>query len=410
MHAQKILESKDTIVKVIIFSKMPTAILTERQTANVEKVAEFVEHLLSTAAKDAESSRNIALLAKLFESEVNREIFLCGSFLFDWGRNEAWDAVAATRLQREIASGFDFTEPTDTSDSSDMEADTDFTAVTSDPDDTSPTLGDSVEGAPIPPELKTPRSEIKFSRQTSGSPEPLTRKLSAKLHCLFGVSIDTVRNESISSFRYSLRSATTPIHPYARSRVYDLRQHTDSTYWGPFLDDGSYSVDWEKMEALMITLDHNMRLSSRDHHEFQGMIEVQEKPFMGAVPHSFITPPCSIPMQPALPLELQDPYNITGTWNRVVCFLDYRELYAFNFGDDQDMAADEPRRPIDTQEAIRLITMKVRVTKIEPLGEEDGQKLPVVHFRGTSSATRPHWDPNANSTIKGLYLPPIEQI
>ncbi len=226
-------------------------------------------------------------------------------------------------------------------------------------------------------------------------------QLSAKLHCLYGVSIDTVRKDSMISPRYSLRSDTTNIHPYARSRVYDLRQHTEGSFWGPYLDDGSYTVDWEKMEAIMIIMDHNMKLTSRDHHEFQGMIDVQNTPFAGAVPNSFISPPSTVPMQPALPLEVQDPYGVTGTWTRVICFLDYTELYNFNFSDDESLDDDQPRGPIDTQEAIRLIEMKIHVTKVEAPGEEDGQRLPVIHFRGTSSATRPHWDPNANSKIKG---------
>jgi len=30
--------------------------------------------------------------------------------------------------------------------------------------------------------------------------------------------------------------------------------------WGPFLDDGKASVDWEKIEAIMVVLGHNLRL------------------------------------------------------------------------------------------------------------------------------------------------------
>ena len=85
---------------------------------------------------------------------------------------------------------------------------------------------------------------------------------------------------------------------------------------------------------------------------------------------------------------------------RVVCFLDYAELYDFNFNDEEP-EDDRPRKPIDTQEAIRLITMKIHITKIQPPREEDGQALPVVHFHGSSHSLRPHWDPNANSKMKG---------
>ncbi|KAL6717813.1 hypothetical protein ACLMJK_003898 [Lecanora helva] len=227
-----------------------------------------------------------------------------------------------------------------------------------------------------------------------------SRQLSAKLHCLYGVSIDSVRKDTTGSSRYSLRSDTSPIHPYARSLVYDLRQHEDSTMWGPFLADGSQHIDWEKMEALMIILDHNVKLSPETHYIPETMIRAPNQPFVGASPKSFVSPASSIPMEPALPIELQDPYNITGTWIRLVCFLDYSDLYRFNF--ENDVQADnEPRPPIDIEEAIRLITMTLRVTKIEPPGEDDGQALPIVHFEGKAASIRPQFDHNTNSKTRG---------
>ncbi|KAI7114769.1 hypothetical protein KC352_g34548 [Hortaea werneckii] len=106
---------------------------------------------------------------------------------------------------------------------------------------------------------------------------------------------------------------------------------------------------------------------------------------------------------------------------RVVCFLDYNDLYAFNFS--TRIPAEELREPIDTEEAIRLIKIKLQVTKIEPAGSvsedddaewvspagADGQapscplekRLPVVHFRGRSRSLHASWDPNANSAIRG---------
>lgn len=274
------------------------------------------------------------------------------------------------------------------------------------------------------PELETLLSHNSRTTNTSCQPVPapteeqatdptkqrspsFNQQLSAKLHCLYGVPIAAVRKTCESSPpRYPLRHDTAAIHPYARARVYDLRQHTeDGTFWGPFLDDGLQTVDWEKLEAIMIILDYNLRRSTEVHRQYEGMVELQEKPWVGATPHSFISPPQSVPMEPTLPLEAQDPYNITGTWMRVVCFLDYTDLYEFNFGGDQSRL-NRPREPINTEEATRLITMKVQVTKIEAPGEDDGQELPVVHFQGTSSSIRPSWDPNANSKIKGNSLSP----
>lgn len=72
--------------------------------------------------------------------------------------------------------------------------------------------------------------------------------------------------------------------------------------------------------------------------------------------------------------------------------------------------------------AIRLIRIKLQVTKIELPGaarerddddeEEDdldwsnfkGERLPIVHFRGSSRSLHASWDPNANSRIRGACI------
>ena len=60
-----------------------------------------------------------------------------------------------------------------------------------------------------------------------------------------------------------------------------------------------------------------------------------------------------------------------------------------------------PRPALDRGEATRLILMKIHVTSIEPPGEEDGQALPVVHFKGFSRSLDGTWDENANSDLRG---------
>lgn len=71
------------------------------------------------------------------------------------------------------------------------------------------------------------------------------------------------------------------------------------------------------------------------------------------------------------------------------------------------------------QPAIRLIRVKWHVTKIEAADAHDnddddetggdgldwsnfqGERLPIVHFAGTSRSLHASWDPNANSKIRG---------
>jgi hypothetical protein len=192
------------------------------------------------------------------------------------------------------------------------------------------------------------------------------------------------------------------MRPFACSKVYDLRQYTQKTKWGPFMDDDSDRVDWEKVEAIMIVLGANLELVGM--HNFPICQNYWEVPFAGVWPNSYRALPIDRSDTESDPLDLKDPYGVTGTWLRVVCFLDYNDFFAFNFSPDHELPANVPRRAIDVGEATRLILMKLRVTSIEPPGPEDGQALPVVHFKGVSRGLDNDYDSNANSDIRGMII------
>ncbi|KAF3913673.1 hypothetical protein AA313_de0200357 [Arthrobotrys entomopaga] len=129
------------------------------------------------------------------------------------------------------------------------------------------------------------------------------RQLAAKLHCYYGVPVDPRGKKA------------KPTHPWARSRVYDLRNYDANTLWGPFRADGSGRVDWEKMEAIMIVLAYNMNVLVEEADiSFAAIWAVK---FRGAMPYSGPHIKHSLLDQVPLPLETQDPYGVTGTWLRV---------------------------------------------------------------------------------------------
>ena len=128
------------------------------------------------------------------------------------------------------------------------------------------------------------------------------------------------------------------------------------------MDDGSQNVDWEKVEAVMLVLGLNL---AKFHERSDGRFPlIWDAPFSGVTPKSFISPPRNahededefkdVDEELAKIRELQpsidslDPYGVTGTWMRIVCFLDYNDLYAFNFS--SRIPDDQPREPIDTEE------------------------------------------------------------
>jgi hypothetical protein len=87
--------------------------------------------------------------------------------------------------------------------------------------------------------------------------------------------------------------------------------------------------------------------------------------------------------------------------------LDFTEFFAYNFAFEQP-PDDEPRLPLDTTEAIRIIIMEIRTTKIEDPGFDDHPDYPVVHFTGLSRSLHDFWDPDASSDIRGEYKSHIQ--
>ncbi|KAL8957905.1 MAG: hypothetical protein Q9183_005943, partial [Haloplaca sp. 2 TL-2023] len=349
--------------------------------AQFGEINNCVQTLLSNAAVTTTSS-NIAFLDRLFGMQRNTEL-LCKSSLFKW---------ASSTPQTNHASSVCQSSPSNRAGPTSVHS---YSGQSRSENDGHTNLSHFLVGDEG--EHRRTESNVQTVTQNTG-------RLSAKLHCLYGRPIQHLPRSSTSSHRHDLRTNRgVSLHPYARSIVYDLRQHTEYSLWGPFDDSGSHNVDWEKIEALMIILSYNIRLfADRYGLDKSALIPSWDEPFAGATPYSLRPLPQDpgVERSPSLPLSLQDPYNIGGTWMRVVCFLDYRELFTFNFSEDQP-APGKPRPAIDTEEAIRFIVVELEVTEIEQPGVCDGQSLPVVHFSGRSTSALPPVDPNANSKIRG---------
>ena len=252
-----------------------------------------------------------------------------------------------------------------------------------------------------------------FRSPRSPWPPRADHQKSAHLHCLYGVPILFAYPERVR------HTSTSRMSVFACSKVYDLRQYTEKTMWGPFMNDDSGCVDWEKVEAIMIAIGANLKQLGFT--RLPICKRAWDAPFPGVWPNSYRPRPAKsssssmaaeasvaathdspVDAEPdAFDLDLEDPYGISGTWLRVVCFLDYTDFSAYNFNNEEPLQADIPRPALDAGEETRLILMKLYVTKIEPPGPEDGQDLPVVHFKGIAGSLDDNGDPNANSEIAG---------
>ncbi|KAI8445587.1 hypothetical protein BY996DRAFT_1943304 [Phakopsora pachyrhizi] len=98
-------------------------------------------------------------------------------------------------------------------------------------------------------------------------------------------------------------------------------------------------------------------------------------------------------MNRALDLNHYDWAGVEGKWLRAVCFLDYRDLHAYNFG------PRDTRKVDNYKEAIRLMTLNLKVVSIgerpasdpshpEPLCLQNGpQYLPPIYFKGSATSS-----------------------
>jgi len=124
---------------------------------------------------------------------------------------------------------------------------------------------------------------------------------------------------------FTLLSSTTAFPPWkytksrriiARCRVYDVRNYSRENKWGPYLD-GGRRVDWMHMDAVVHVVHGNLN-------ELPGP-RVRRRPPGGLEATRSYSAPGVLERDP------RDWAGVAGTWRRYVCFMDYGDLYAFNF-------------------------------------------------------------------------------
>ncbi|KAK4244563.1 hypothetical protein C7999DRAFT_35078 [Corynascus novoguineensis] len=243
-------------------------------------------------------------------------------------------------------------------------------------------------------------------------------QLSAKLHCLYGWGLgigDGARPgampapavESGEMRRRAMYAARqrAGVYALACAKVYDLREHTPGTKWGPFLEEEEgkgVRVDWEKVEAILVVLGTDIRCKGLE--RFPIFWYFWGSAFAGTWGGSYI--PWSKDKEQGKDgevkeLDRMDPYGVAGSWLRVVSFLDFDDFFDFNHPGVDNLPRDVPRPPLAIRQATRLILMRIRVDKVEPPSAGDHPDHPVTYFRGFSRALDGAWDDNAQADIRG---------
>ncbi|RPD81629.1 hypothetical protein L226DRAFT_3085 [Lentinus tigrinus ALCF2SS1-7] len=217
-----------------------------------------------------------------------------------------------------------------------------------------------------------------------------------------------------SSFEIESRVRMAKLRKASRAFVYDMRKYQPSTLWGPYRtgEDGrTVLVNWEHIEHILNVIGLKLRevpISSLGFFK-KPLFQMDALRAYTAVGSS---------QRPE-----GDWAGVTGTWRRFVCFMDYRDLYMFNYSnlppgphdpDFFDDPFDEALRPVEL--TLTLIpradyfaephripfdpsTSAARSTsRGGPIGDcDDDPRFPTLYFKGFSRGAQ-----HANdATIRG---------
>lgn len=235
----------------------------------------------------------------------------------------------------------------------------------------------------------------------------------------------------------------------AREACYALSNNHPDNFYGPFMPDRSGRVNWAHLEALSVVVGLNLTYASQSqlmsHTPATGVLTTPivihspqdqsnsshltigpnwadiEWPILSGLatsrPHTQIMNPAYVYPAPPWPpttsldqseidLNRYDWAGVEGKWLRVVCFLDYRDLHAYNF------YGANPRPTLDDHnEAIRLMTLDLEVVSIGCKPDSDpthptppclhATRRPPIYFRGTSVSNSSTTLVHATSLVRG---------
>nr|GAT47322.1 F-box domain-containing protein [Mycena chlorophos] len=227
-------------------------------------------------------------------------------------------------------------------------------------------------------------SVLRKSRILDGSLPPRQSRLADRLRAYVALSLDEETEENAGRLRL--------VRTQSRCFVYDLRNYSQANSWGPYLDG---KVNWTHVKDVLYVVVSNLR----------------EGPEM------------RLPMPPhgldslraySAPGERspEDWAGVEGTWHRYISFMDYRDLFAFNFGG----ALADSHNPaffdrIHFREATRLIQMQLHLIPRENIQvaynvpEPTYPDRPPLYFSGTTrGTTAPHITP----TVQGVVYMDLE--
>ncbi|KAI1797532.1 hypothetical protein LXA43DRAFT_968801 [Ganoderma leucocontextum] len=279
------------------------------------------------------------------------------------------------------------------------------------------------QAAKASPELKPGPTVVKTSVHTQAGPAKVNdaydasdvcwipahfrqaHQLRSRLRAYVALSYD-------SSFDVESRARMERLRRASRTFVYDMRKYRRETLWGPFRtadDERTLLVDWEHVEHILNVVGLKLRevpLASMGYYKkpLFHLDALRAGSMVGAheLPHG-------------------DWAGVTGRWRRFVCFMDYRDLYMFNYSllppgphDPSffDDPFDEALRPVElhltlisseeyfsephkvpVDPSVPASSAEAKVPGRRPIGDCEDPAFPTLYFKGDSHS--------AAATVRG---------
>ncbi|KAG1777383.1 hypothetical protein EV702DRAFT_1102901 [Suillus placidus] len=196
----------------------------------------------------------------------------------------------------------------------------------------------------------------------------------ARLRAYLALTLDEYDDDDVAG-KETLRS----IRTRSRCQVYNLRNYHQGNDWGPF-NTTAGEVNWIHIESIINVVSMNLSDSPNDWPDTRPRYGLEA------------TRAYSAPGTTAL--ATGDWAGIEGHWRRYVCFMDYRDLFAFNFGSrgrgQQDSTYfDTP----NFEEVVRLVELKLTLIDAQAIPEvyildrfpdSPYKHYPTLYFTGSS--------------------------
>ncbi|CAL1696171.1 unnamed protein product [Somion occarium] len=216
----------------------------------------------------------------------------------------------------------------------------------------------------------------------SSTLEPSLRSLRAQLHSYLALSYD----ETPLAQSPTLRA----LRLQSRCYVYDLRNYTRKTLWGPFIIDPNTNeliANWEHIDHIVNVVIFNIR-------------NLEDSPFQEACPKWNLEMTRAYSAPRSSERKPHDWAGAEGTWRRFISFMDYRELFAFNYSSFGDGPRDQGYFQDDTiEEAVRVVEMRLKLVDNPTIAPEpfDDPEYPPLMYEGVARGMH-----SANADIKGV--------